>query len=77
MRRLRVPPHARVERARRLILKLLLPGVNLVGMDLVALRQVYDRGPIPQSLQRDLKWPREAGPVLAAAKLEDRLLVVV
>ena len=24
-----------------------------------------------------VKWPREAGPVLAAAKLEDRLLVVV
>ena len=25
----------------------------------------------------NLKWPREAGPVLAAAKLEDRLLVVL
>ena len=39
MRRLRVPPHAGVEGARRLILKLLLPGVNLVGMNLVALRR--------------------------------------
>ena len=40
MRRLGVPPDARVEGARRLILKLLLPGVNLVRMDLVALRKV-------------------------------------
>ena len=43
MRRLRVPPDTRIEGARRLILKLLLPGLNLVGMDLVALRKVGDR----------------------------------
>jgi len=34
MRRFRVPPHAQVEGPRRLILQLLLPGINLVGMDL-------------------------------------------
>ena len=55
MRRLRVPPDARVKRARRLILKLLLPSVNLVGMDLLALRKVRDRGPLTQSLKRDLR----------------------
>ena len=27
--------------------------------------------------ERGLKWPREAGPILAAAKLEVRLLVVL
>ena len=37
MRRFRVPRYPGIERPRRLILKLLLPGVNLVGMDLVAL----------------------------------------
>jgi hypothetical protein len=47
MRRLRVPPDARIEGARRLILKLLLPGVNLVRMDLVALRKVRDRRMLP------------------------------
>ena len=55
MRRLRVPPDAEIEGARRLILKLLLPGVNLVGMDLVALRKVGDRRLLPQRLQRDLR----------------------
>src|SRR5271166_2739998 len=56
MRRFRVPPDARrVEGARRLILKLLLPDVNLVGMDLVALSKVHDRGLLPQRLQRDLR----------------------
>ena len=47
MRRFRVPPHPGIERPRRLILKLLLPGVNLVGMDLVALRKVGDRRMLP------------------------------
>src|SRR5271166_2628548 len=55
MRRFRVPPDARAEGARRLILKLLLPDVNLVGMDLVALSKVHDRGLLPQRLQRDLR----------------------
>src|SRR6516165_5783725 len=54
MRRLRVPPHTGLEGARRLILKLLLPGVNLVGMDRVALRKVDDRGLLSHGLQRDL-----------------------
>src|SRR4029077_18976946 len=40
MRRIRVPPHTGVEGARSLILQLLLPSVNLVGMDLVALCKV-------------------------------------
>ena len=48
MRRLHVLLHAG-EGVRRLILKLLLPGVNLVGMDLVALRKVRDRRLLPQS----------------------------
>jgi hypothetical protein len=47
MRRFRVPPDARIEGARRLILKLLLPGVNRVRMDLVALRKVRDRRMLP------------------------------
>ena len=34
-------------RPRRLILKLLLPGVNLVGMDLVALRKLRGRSLFP------------------------------
>ncbi len=55
VRRVRVPPDARVEGARSLILKLLLPGVNLVGMDLVALRQVDNRRLLPQRLKRDLR----------------------
>jgi hypothetical protein len=49
MRRFRVPPHPGIERPRRLILKLLLPGVNLVGMDLVALRKVRDRRLLPSA----------------------------
>jgi hypothetical protein len=36
MCRFRVPPYPGIERPRRLILKLLLPGVNLVGMDLAS-----------------------------------------
>jgi hypothetical protein len=37
MRRFRVPPDTQVEGPRRLILQLLLPGINLVGMDLIPL----------------------------------------
>jgi hypothetical protein len=55
--RLRVPPDAGVERPRRLILKLLLPGVNLVGMDLISLRKVVDRGLLPQRC--DFSWNRD------------------
>jgi hypothetical protein len=36
----RVPSDVRIERPRRVILKLPLPGVDLVGTDLVALREV-------------------------------------
>src|SRR5271165_3780994 len=62
MRRLRIPPDARVERARRLILELLLPGVNLVRMDLVPLRQVRDRRLLPQRLQRNLRLQPRVNP---------------
>ncbi|MFK4532175.1 hypothetical protein ABIA00_000358 [Bradyrhizobium ottawaense] len=41
--RLAIPTSARVERANRLILKLFLPGINLVHMHLVALRQIRHR----------------------------------
>jgi len=62
MRRLRVPSDARVEGARRLVQKLLLPGVNLVGMDLVPLRQVDNRRLLPQGLQRDLRLQPRVDP---------------
>jgi hypothetical protein len=62
MRRFRVPPHPGIERPRRLILKLLLPGVNLVGMDLVALRKVRDRRLLPQRFQRDLRLQSGVNP---------------
>src|SRR5579863_885420 len=62
MRRLRAPPDARVEGARRLILKLLLPAVNLVGMDLVALSKVDDRRLLSQRLQRDLRFQPAVNP---------------
>ena len=62
MRRFRVPPYPGIERPRRLILKLLLPGVNLVGMDLVALRKVRDRRLLPQRLQRDLRLQSGVNP---------------
>nr|WP_228411370.1 hypothetical protein [Bradyrhizobium barranii] len=38
-----IPTSARVERPNRLILKLLLPRINLVHMHLVALRQIRHR----------------------------------
>nr|WP_235977388.1 hypothetical protein [Bradyrhizobium archetypum] len=41
--RLAIPTSARVERPNRLILKLLLPRINLVHMHLVALRQIRNR----------------------------------
>jgi hypothetical protein len=41
--RLAIPTSARVERPNRLILKLLLPRINLVHMHLVALRQIRHR----------------------------------
>ncbi len=62
MRRFRVPPHPGIERPPRLILKLLLPGVNLVRMDLVALRKVRDRRLLPQRLQRDLRLQSAVNP---------------
>ena len=41
--------HTGVEGARRLILKLLLPGVNLVRMELVALRKIRERRLLPKA----------------------------
>src|SRR5277367_3632887 len=62
MRRFRVPSHPEIKRPRRLILKLLLPGVSLVRMDLVALRNVRDRRLLPQCLQRDLRLQSGVNP---------------
>src|SRR5262249_44339319 len=54
-----VPGHAIaaavLERPRRLLQKLLLPGVNLVGMDLIALGQIGHGRLLPQRLQGDLR----------------------
>jgi hypothetical protein len=50
------------EGARRLILKLLLPGVNLVRVDLVALRKVRDRPLLPQRLRGDLRLQPAVNP---------------
>jgi hypothetical protein len=47
-----------LERARRLIQELLLPGINLVGMNLIALGQISHRRLFPQCLQRDLRLQR-------------------
>ena len=44
-----------VKRPRRLLQQLLLPGVDLVRVDLVALRQVRHRRLLPQRLQGDLR----------------------
>ena len=41
---------AGVEGPRRLIEQLLLPGVNLIGMDLIALGQIGHRRVLPQRL---------------------------
>jgi hypothetical protein len=46
-----VPPGAGVEGPRRVFQKLLLPGVKLVRMDVVALRQVRDRRLFAHRLQ--------------------------
>jgi hypothetical protein len=54
-RRLGVEPHARVESSRCVPQKLLLPGVNLVRVDLVAQRQISNRRLLTQSLQGDLR----------------------
>jgi hypothetical protein len=47
----RVPSDVRIERPRRVILKLPLPGVDLVGTDLVALGEVVDRRLLSQRLR--------------------------
>src|SRR5947209_2362000 len=46
---------AALERPRRLIEQLLLPRIDLVGMHLIALRQIGNRRLLPQRLQRDLR----------------------
>src|SRR5439155_3316565 len=45
----------RIERPRRKILQLLLPGVNLVRVNLITLRQVIHRRLLAQRLQRNLR----------------------
>jgi hypothetical protein len=49
---------AGVECLRRLVLKLLLPRVDLVGMNLIALRQIGHRRLLAQRLQRNLRLQR-------------------
>src|SRR5712672_3442327 len=51
---LSISPDTRVERPRRLLLKLFLPGVNLVRMHLVSLGQVRNTPLLSQRLQGDL-----------------------
>jgi hypothetical protein len=55
-RRLRVHANLRIKRPRRMVQQLLLPGVNLVGMNLMALRQVGYRRLFAQRLQRDFAF---------------------
>jgi hypothetical protein len=49
---------ARLERPPRLLLELLLPGVNLVGVNLIALCQIGHRRLFSQRLQGDLRLQR-------------------
>jgi hypothetical protein len=49
---------AAVERLRRLVLKLLLPRLYLIGMDLIALGQIGHRRLLAQRLQRYLRLQR-------------------
>src|SRR4051812_11671826 len=50
-----IPADPRIKGAGRLLLQLLLPGVNLVRVDFVPLRQVRNRRLFPQRLQRNLR----------------------
>ena len=61
-----VPPDARVESARRVLQELLLPGVNLVRTDFVAVRQLGDRRRFPHRLQGDLRLQTSIDPGLPA-----------
>ena len=54
----RVHADPRIERAPRVVQQLLLPRVDLVRMNLMALRQVGYRHLLPQRLQRDLRLQR-------------------
>lgn len=57
-RRIRFAADPRIERPRRLLHKLLLPGVYLVGMNLIARGQFGHRRLLPQRLQGDLRLQR-------------------
>src|SRR3954466_6678680 len=50
-----IPADPRIKGAGRLLMQLLLPGVNLVRVDFVPLRQVRNRRLFPQRLQRNLR----------------------
>ena len=54
----RVHADPRIERAPRVVQQLLLPRLDLVRMNLMALRQVGYRHLLPQRLQRDLRLQR-------------------
>src|SRR6516162_818925 len=66
-----VPADAGIEGARRVLQQLLLPGIDLVGMDLVALGKVGHRRLFPNRFQRDL---RLQGAVNLASRLRHPLL---
>src|SRR6516162_3829815 len=66
-----VPADAGIEGARRVLQQLLLPGIDLVGMDLVALGKVGHRRLFPNRFQRDL---RLQGAVNLASRLHHGLL---
>ena len=54
-RRFRVYADPRIERPRRMIQQLFLPGVDLVRMNLMALRQIAYRRLLPHRRPRDLR----------------------
>ena len=57
-RKLGILADLRIKRARRLLLQLLLPGVDLVRMNLMPRRQIGDPRLLPQRLQGDLRLQR-------------------
>ena len=66
-----VPADADIEGARRVLQQLLLPGIDLVRMDLVALGKVGHRRLFPNRFQRDLCLQ---GAVNLASRLRHGLL---
>src|SRR5437868_7059603 len=47
--------HTRIEGARRTLHELLLPGIDLVGVNLITLSKISHRGAFPERLQGNLR----------------------